>query len=468
MQATTNYLGNLLGGDQNARMAIREIPLFRTCSDELLELVFRYGRIFSLREGETLTREGEFDQWVYFVIDGRLEVFVDGERVDSITSSLVGERCILGEPRRATLKAGAEGINALGVDMALLDALRDPAHSQRNSLTVYLELLGRIVGEIVQRVAEMEFNRMGVVQKHSIILKAVHQSDMVEKFKNNAFQEDKAASFAIHRYLNRHEPVLLSEATFGDPFDVDTRRIYVLCMEWGRLDVLFALADQLTALNDGGLKVNALKGGGLNDGGLNDGGAAKPAGAEGESGQDLDFSHFLKRASEAILRRHTEQHGEDAPIPPAELRLFFTLNYDFEIDLKGLAAWLSRVQGYAEKELAEVLMVLLREVSAYTGQVNAGMKRLLMELKAVNFIKELETTDERALSNISDFYDTTPPEDLIPFFSKNILEVHLIQPYLDALAELGEPETGAGEGPGGAEGAAPGQQGKELLDSLFD
>ncbi|MCH8077971.1 MAG: hypothetical protein IIC64_19365 [SAR324 cluster bacterium] len=182
----------------------------------------------------------------------------------------------------------------------------------------------------------------------------------------------------------------------------------------------------------------------------------------------MDFSHFLKRASEAILRRHTEQHGEDAPIPPAELRLFFTLNYDFEIDLKGLAAWLSRVQGYAEKELAEVLMVLLREVSAYTGQVNAGMKRLLMELKAVNFIKELETTDERALSNISDFYDTTPPEDLIPFFSKNILEVHLIQPYLDALAELGEPETGAGEGPGGAEGAAPGQQGKELLDSLFD
>ena len=448
MQATTNYLGNLLGGDQNARMAIREIPLFRTCSDELLELVFRYGRIFSLREGETLTREGEFDQWVYFVIDGRLEVFVDGERVDSITSSLVGERCILGEPRRATLKAGAEGINALGVDMALLDALRDPAHPERDNLTVYLELLGRIVGEIVQRVAEMEFNRMGVVQKHSIILKAVHQSDMVEKFKNNAFQEDKAASFAIHRYLNRHEPVLLSEATFGDPFDVDTRRIYVLCMEWGRLDVLFALADQLTALNDGG--------------------AAKPAGAEGESGQDLDFSHFLKRASEAILRRHTEQHGEDAPIPPAELRLFFTLNYDFEIDLKGLAAWLSRVQGYAEKELAEVLMVLLREVSAYTGQVNAGMKRLLMELKAVNFIKELETTDERALSNISDFYDTTPPEDLIPFFSKNILEVHLIQPYLDALAELGEPETGAGEGPGGAEGAAPGQQGKELLDSLFD
>ena len=59
MEVKTNYLGALLGGDQNARMAIREIPLFRTCSDELLELVFRYGRIFSLREGETLGIVGE-------------------------------------------------------------------------------------------------------------------------------------------------------------------------------------------------------------------------------------------------------------------------------------------------------------------------------------------------------------------------------------------------------------------------
>ena len=445
MEVKTNYLGALLGGDQNARMAIREIPLFRTCSDELLELVFRYGRIFSLREGETLTREGEFDQWVYFVIDGRLEVFVDGERVDSITSSLVGERCILGEPRKATLKAGAEGINALGVDMALLDALRDPAHSERDNLTVYLELLGRIVGEIVQRVAEMEFNRMGVVQKHRIILQAVAQSDIVEKFKDNAFQEDKAASFAIHRYLNRHEPVMLSEATFGDPFDVDTRRIYVLCMEWGRLDVLFDLADQLTALNENG--------------------AEKPSEVEGDPDHVWNFSDFLRRAHEAILVRHTEQHGGTAPIPPAELRLFFTLNYDFEIDLRGLAAWLSRVQGYPEQELAEVLMVLLREVSAYTAQVNAGMKRLLVELKSIHFIKELETTAERALSDISEFYDTTPPEDLIPFFSKNILEVHLIQPYLDALADMSAPETGAGED---ASGAAPAAESKELLDSLFD
>lgn len=444
MEVTTNYLGNLLEGDQNARMAIREIPLFRTCSDELLELVFRYGRIFSLQEGETLTREGEFDQWVYFVIDGHLEVFVGGERVDSITSSLVGERCILGEPRRATLRAGAEGINALGVDMALLDALRDPAHAERDNLTVYLELLGRIVGEIVQRVAEMEFNRMGVVQKHRIILRAVDQSDIVEKFKNNAFQEDKASSFAIHRYLNRHEPVLLSEATFGDPLDIDTRRIYVLCMEWGRLDVLFALADQLTALKDGDLK---------------NGGAAK---AEEDPDHEWNFSDFLLRAGEAVLRRHAEQHGEDKPIQPAGLRIFFTLNYDFEIDLRGLAEWLSRVQGYSEQELAEVLMVLLQEVSAYTAQVNAAMKRLLMELKTVNFIKELETTDESALSDINEFYDTTPPEDLIPFFSKNILEVHLIQPYVDALADLG------GGDADGAAGGPPAGESKELLDNLFD
>ena len=260
MNRETSYLGNLLGDVPEARMAIRELPLFRTCSEDLLDLAFRYGRIFSLREGEDLTREGEFDQWVYFVIDGRLEVYVDEERVDTITSSLVGERCILGEPRRATLKASRGGINALGVDMSLLDTLTDPAQAGGENLPIYLELLGRIVGEIVERVAEMEFNRMNVVHKHGILTQSERITGIVDHLRQNGFSDNQEAEFTIHRHLVRHEPVLLSRATDTDPFKVDTRRVYTLCLEWGRPDILHDLAEAVCRQSGPGFPSNSTTG----------------------------------------------------------------------------------------------------------------------------------------------------------------------------------------------------------------
>ena len=119
MTLRATYLEQVLGENPEAVFAIREVPLFYDCTDPLLQLIYRYGRIFALGHGEELTRENEFDQWVFFVLSGRLAVYVDGDRVDTISSSMVGERCILGEPRRATLRAADEGIVALGVDISI-------------------------------------------------------------------------------------------------------------------------------------------------------------------------------------------------------------------------------------------------------------------------------------------------------------------------------------------------------------
>lgn len=446
METRTNYLINLLGDNLEARMAIRELPLFHTSSEDLLELSFRYGRIFSLRQGETLTREGEFDQWVYFIINGSLDVLVGGEKVDTITSSLVGERCILGEPRKATLQAGEGGINALGVDMALLDALQDPQQSERENFPVYLELLGRIVGEIVQRVAEMELNRLGIAHRHQIIRQAERDTEVIEQLKNNEFSSDKSTCFAIYKYLNRHEPVLLSEATMGNPLNIDTRRIYILCLEWNRPDVLLQLAREILVLNGNG--------------------SANSAAGNNPTGISMNFRDFLKQAAEVISKRHHEVHGEAPPIPLAEINLFFSLNYDFEIDLRGLSAWLRQIHGYSEKELAKVMMVLLREVSSYTALVNGEIKQLLSEMKELDFIKSLGTSVESPLSDVSEFFGSTPPEDLIPFFSKHILEVHLIHPYQESLANWRDPDhaTEAHKGPT----SGPGSDKTELLGNLFD
>ena len=43
--------------------------------------------------------------------------------------------------------------------------------------------------------------------------------------------------------------------------------------------------------------------------------------------------------------------------------------------------------------------------------------------------------------NAAEYYHSTPLEALIPFFSKNILDVYLVQPYLERLHST--PEDGA-------------------------
>ena len=511
MKPITNYLANVLEDDADAMMAIREIPVFRTSSQDLLELVFRYARIYSLPEGGELTREGEFDQWVYFIIGGRLDVYVGDELVDTIASSLVGERCLLGEPRKATLRAAAGGMSALGVDMALLDILNDPAQTGKENRTVFLELLGRIVGKIIQRVAEMEFNRMDIVNKCVMYRESDRMASIVNALRQNAFYHHQGRNFAIHRHLNRFEPVLLSRALGIDAYRVDTRRVYALCLEWGRPDVLFALAREILANDDSagdefsgsgkakqeppGSAATAMESAGDEPDGEDGAGQETKAepqttsgggspGASSPSAQsDLssDFNRFLEALGSRLIAHHRESHPGDPVLGEAELQRFFALNDDLEVDLRGITLWLKSRYGYQERELADILMLVLQEASAYTAQLNSSIQEMLRELSEFQFFQQMESAHGDSSSNISTFFDTTPSEDLIPYFSKNILDLHLIRPYLEKMGDVsnltppgGGQEDSTTEGTVGSEGGEGGEDsgepstGQGLADSLFD
>lgn len=454
MTLTTNYLVNILGDNAGARMAIRELPLFRTCSDGLLELVFRYGRVFSLAPGEELTREGEFDQWVYFMIDGRLDVYVGGEEVDTIASSLVGERCILGEPRKATLKAAAGGINALGVDMALLDALHDRQQTGNEYEVYYLELLGRITGEIIQRLAELEFNRLNIGRKHSVFLNAERLGELVRKMRENAYEEDPKVNFSVYRHLRAHDPVLLSRSLREDGITVDTRYLYALCLAWGRAELLFQLAERIGQETSNGDLLQ-----------LEDDAAQMT---------EQGFSLFLTRCAEAIRDHHLDIRPAARPLNPSVVKRYFVLNNDLEIDLKGLTGWLAGDFAYSFEEQSGVMMRLLQGASEYTAEANSQLKRMLQKMREIQFIQQVESVQDRPASDISEFYDSTPPEALISFFSKNILEVHLVQPYRERIAELngapaGPASSNPDHGPAGKQAEAP-ESGevRSLVDDLFD
>lgn len=169
MDPVTNYCAAILGENQKAMSTIRLIPGLSDCSDDLLEMIYAYSKTVKMQPGELLIKEGLFDQWVYFIIQGALDVVIDGEQLGSTGGPMVGERCILGDPRGANLVAGKEGIMALGVEMSIIDEINreinnfhhtassdEEAERFANERTaISLELLSIILNEVIERITNL-------------------------------------------------------------------------------------------------------------------------------------------------------------------------------------------------------------------------------------------------------------------------------------------------------------------------
>jgi len=181
MDPVTNYCEAILGPNTDAKESIRLIPQLATCSDNLLNLIYSYSKPVKLEAEEVLISEDLFDQWVYFIVDGDLDVIIKGNKLGNIKGPIVGERCILGEPRGATLVAGKKGVMTLGIEMSLMDEINreinnfsqiteDESEIQafsddKNRLV--LEFLLIVLTDVVSRILELKRNSISILQSLS-------------------------------------------------------------------------------------------------------------------------------------------------------------------------------------------------------------------------------------------------------------------------------------------------------------
>ena len=192
--AFTNYLENILGDDAQTREALRLIPVFKSSSDDLLKLIFQNGKLVHLQPDEDLIKEGEFDQWIFVILKGALSVFVQGRNIDKI-SSLVGERCLLGEPRSATLKANGE-VYAFGVDMSFIYNLTQEGTANSSRLAL-VEFLSLIIEQALERVMNLWFTLSYLKEYGKQNLESVGEKQLLEAF----FSGDLEQHPSIMSYL---------------------------------------------------------------------------------------------------------------------------------------------------------------------------------------------------------------------------------------------------------------------------
>lgn len=87
---------------------VRSIPALDEFSDEDLKLFLKMSKICRYGKNETICREGHLDNWLYFLIQGKIRVEKDGKEIAVLEKrgEMFGEMGLFdGSPRAATIKA---------------------------------------------------------------------------------------------------------------------------------------------------------------------------------------------------------------------------------------------------------------------------------------------------------------------------------------------------------------------------
>jgi len=125
---------------------LMNIPLLKKFETESLGQLVRLSKIREYEPGETIIEEGGNDQWIYFLLSGKVHVVKQGVPVARIDKegSLFGELRILDKrARSATVKAAAQTV-CLAVNIGATDRL-----ATEDERTHLLLMLYRVFSEFV-------------------------------------------------------------------------------------------------------------------------------------------------------------------------------------------------------------------------------------------------------------------------------------------------------------------------------
>ncbi|MDH4121522.1 MAG: hypothetical protein OEV94_07450 [Deltaproteobacteria bacterium] len=433
-----NYLESILGDNPNALLAIREIPMFRNCSDGLLGLVYRYGRIVHLEEGEELIREGEFDQWVYMILSGVLTVHLGGEHVDTVSSSLVGERCILGEPRRATLKAAPGGVNALGIDMAILDWLENPRGQAPPETDVYKELFALITAEAVERVAKLEFNQTDTAARHHMFIHSDALADTVVGLMENRFQSDREQNMILYDHLSRTDRVSMALSMGEDRVTLNTAKLVALYTSQGRHGEIWQLAEHLLARRkDSRLDV------------------APPF---------FSYQAFLESTRQKVgvyLAKTLGMKPEQKGLSQENWREHLMLDEGMKVDLGNLSRWMQYAFGLNDRDMIALLRLLFQEACATTAAINATIQSMIGRMRSLAFVQKLGQATAGGEAGVVELFHSKTVEEMIPVFSRTIIQVHLIEPMVAWQEKMNRGQKAP------SAGAAATLSSQDMIEDLF-
>lgn len=104
---------------------LRSMPTLKNFEDKDLQGILSLSRIMKYDSGEVIIGEGQFDNWIYFIVSGKVGIQKKGETIGMLKErgDIFGEMGIIdGSPRSATITAVQE-TTCLAIDASYMDRL---------------------------------------------------------------------------------------------------------------------------------------------------------------------------------------------------------------------------------------------------------------------------------------------------------------------------------------------------------
>lgn len=136
-----------------------KIPAFAPLDEAQIKAVTQLSRLRRYEAGEIIIHEGEYDSWIFFLIQGELGISHKGVQVGVIRrlGDVFGEMGIVdGSPRSATIKALKPSL-CVAMDAAILERLegRDRCAVQSAFYRVFCEIMAVRLREMDTKLAEL-------------------------------------------------------------------------------------------------------------------------------------------------------------------------------------------------------------------------------------------------------------------------------------------------------------------------
>ena len=124
---------------------LREVPTLSFFEEKDLQGILKLSKMKKYDKGDIIIKEGEYDNWIYFLILGRVAIQKLGRtiRVLKRRGDIFGEMGIIdGSPRSASVVAMEETV-CLAIDASYMDRLKDGERVLFNSILfqVFSEVL---------------------------------------------------------------------------------------------------------------------------------------------------------------------------------------------------------------------------------------------------------------------------------------------------------------------------------------
>lgn len=111
--------------DQSGLVDLKQLPVFEPLGEEDLQHLLRMSKLRLYQPGETIIEEGRVDDWLYFLIYGRVNIVKQNKEISVITrgGDVFGEmRFIDSSPRSASAYADGDTV-CLALDTKYLEKL---------------------------------------------------------------------------------------------------------------------------------------------------------------------------------------------------------------------------------------------------------------------------------------------------------------------------------------------------------